>query len=67
VPGESPPRRVAVIGAGMVGLCTAWFLQEHCAEVTVLDRAGVAAGASGANASWAAMRWPRSTRSPPTG
>jgi D-amino-acid dehydrogenase len=50
----------------MVGLCTAWFLQEHCAEVTVLDRAGVAAGASGANASWAAMRWPRSTRSPPT-
>jgi D-amino-acid dehydrogenase len=46
------PDRVAVIGAGMVGLATAWFLQEHGAEVTVLDRAGVAAGASWGNAGW---------------
>jgi D-amino-acid dehydrogenase len=47
-----PPRRVAVVGAGMVGLATAWFLQEHGAEVTVLDRTGVAAGSSWGNAGW---------------
>jgi D-amino-acid dehydrogenase len=47
-----PPRRVAVIGAGMVGLATAWFLQERGVSVTVLDRAGVAAGSSWGNAGW---------------
>lgn len=44
--------RVAVVGAGIVGLSTAWFLQEHGAEVTVYDREGVAAGASWGNAGW---------------
>ncbi len=46
------PERVAVVGAGMVGLATAWFLQERGVEVTVLDREGVAAGASWGNAGW---------------
>jgi len=46
------PQRVAVLGAGMVGLSTAWFLQEHGVEVTVLDEAGVAAGSSWGNAGW---------------
>lgn len=46
------PRKVAVVGAGMVGLATAWFLQEQGATVTVIDRAGVAAGASWGNAGW---------------
>ncbi|GAA1181940.1 FAD-dependent oxidoreductase [Ornithinimicrobium humiphilum] len=45
-------RRVAVVGAGMVGLATAWFLRERGVEVTVLDRKGVAAGASWGNAGW---------------
>lgn len=45
-------RRVAVIGSGMVGLATAWHLQERDVEVTVLDREGVAAGASWGNAGW---------------
>jgi D-amino-acid dehydrogenase len=36
----------------MVGLSTAWYLQEHGVEVTVLDRAGVAAGSSWGNAGW---------------
>ena len=46
------PTKVAVIGAGMVGLSTAWFLQEHGVEVDVLDRDGVAAGSSWGNAGW---------------
>ena len=36
----------------MVGLCTAWFLQEHGLQVTVLERADVGAGASHGNAGW---------------
>src|SRR3954463_11351867 len=43
---------VAVIGAGMVGPSTAWFLQESGAQVTVYDRERVAAGASWGNAGW---------------
>lgn len=48
----SQVRSVAVIGAGMVGLATAWHLREHGVEVTVLDKKGVAAGASWGNAGW---------------
>ncbi len=48
----SSPQNVAVVGAGMVGLATAWFLQERGVSVTVLDREGVAAGASWGNAGW---------------
>ncbi|MBH0008192.1 FAD-binding oxidoreductase [Salinibacterium sp. SWN1162] len=48
------PAKVTIIGAGIVGLCTAWFLQERGVEVTVLDRTGVAAGASLGNAGWVA-------------
>jgi D-amino-acid dehydrogenase len=50
--GLPAPDRVAVVGAGMVGLATAWFLQERGVEVTVIDRDGVAAGASWGNAGW---------------
>lgn len=46
------PQKVAVIGAGMVGLSTAWFLQEQGVEVEVFDRDGVAAGSSWGNAGW---------------
>ncbi|MBN6039012.1 FAD-binding oxidoreductase [Amycolatopsis sp. 195334CR] len=46
------PRTAVVVGAGIVGLSTAWFLQEHGVRVTVLDRTGVAAGASWGNAGW---------------
>src|ERR1035441_6723024 len=43
---------VVVVGAGMVGLATAWFLQEYGVEVTVVDREGIGAGASWGNAGW---------------
>lgn len=46
------PSRVAVVGAGMVGLSTAWFLNEQGVEVTVLERTRVAAGSSWGNAGW---------------
>jgi glycine/D-amino acid oxidase-like deaminating enzyme len=46
------PRNVAVVGAGMVGLSTAWFLQEAGVQVTVYERDHVAAGASWGNAGW---------------
>jgi D-amino-acid dehydrogenase len=47
-------RSAIVVGAGIVGLSTAWFLQEHGVSVTVVDRVGVAAGASWGNAGWIA-------------
>ena len=46
--------RSIVVGAGIVGLSTAWHLQELGVEVTVLDRTGVAAGSSWGNAGWLA-------------
>ena len=48
------PRSAIVVGAGIVGLSTAWFLQERDIAVTVIDRVGVAAGASWGNAGWIA-------------
>src|ERR1700722_13093222 len=48
------PRSAIVVGAGIGGLSTAWFLQEHGVSVTVVDRTGVAAGASWGNAGWIA-------------
>ncbi|RMD65354.1 MAG: FAD-binding oxidoreductase [Alphaproteobacteria bacterium] len=46
----SGPRHVAVIGAGIVGVATALFLQRDAHRVTLIDRAGPAAGASYGNA-----------------
>lgn len=51
---DGGPRSVVVVGAGIVGLSTAWFLQERGVDVTVVDRDGVGAGASGGNAGWIA-------------
>lgn len=51
---DGGPRSAVVVGAGIVGLSTAWFLQERGVDVTVVDRAGVATGASWGNAGWIA-------------
>ena len=46
------PEHVVVVGAGIIGLSTAWYLQEHGIKVTVVDRGGVASGSSWGNAGW---------------
>jgi choline dehydrogenase-like flavoprotein len=46
------PERVAVVGAGMAGLATAWFLQERGVRVTVLERERLTLGYSWGNAGW---------------
>lgn len=46
-------QHVVIVGAGVVGLSVAWFLQEHGCSVTVVDRTGPGAGASHGNAGWA--------------
>ncbi|MCW4385546.1 FAD-binding oxidoreductase [Salinibacterium sp. SYSU T00001] len=47
-------RSVIIVGAGIVGLSTAWFLQERGVEVRVVDRGEVGLGASWGNAGWIA-------------
>lgn len=47
-------REAIVVGAGIAGLSTAWHLQEHGYEVTIVDRNGVASGSSWGNAGWLA-------------
>ncbi|WP_243407667.1 NAD(P)/FAD-dependent oxidoreductase [Frankia canadensis] len=53
------PDHVAVVGGGMVGLCVAWFLQDHGVRVTVFDRDRLTRGAdpAGAGSSWGNAGW----------
>src|SRR5215203_6089401 len=44
--------RVAVVGAGVVGLACVWELRRRGAEVVVLERATVGGGASRGNTGW---------------
>lgn len=44
-------KHVAVVGAGIIGVTTAWYLRQHGFDVTVYERlAGAALGTSAANA-----------------
>jgi D-amino-acid dehydrogenase len=45
----SSPRHAVVVGAGIIGLSTAWRLQQEGWQVTVIDREQPGAGASGGN------------------
>jgi D-amino-acid dehydrogenase len=44
------PRQVAVVGAGIVGVCAALYLQRDGHRVTLIDRQGPGEGASKGNA-----------------
>lgn len=53
--GETPGMtRMVVVGAGLVGLATAYFARQRGADVLVLDRRQVGSGASLGNAGWLA-------------
>jgi D-amino-acid dehydrogenase len=45
-------QRVAVVGAGVVGLACAWELRRRGADVVVLERASVGGGVSRGNTGW---------------
>jgi sarcosine oxidase subunit beta len=48
---------VVVVGAGVVGLSIAFQVAERGASVTVLDRAGIGAGASGVQPGGVRLQW----------
>lgn len=45
-------KKCIVIGGGIIGLCTAYYLQKEGHEVTVIDQSGMDAGASYVNAGY---------------
>src|SRR3954471_965181 len=48
---------VAVVGAGVTGLSVAWHLRRRGLDVLVLERSGVAAGASGVQPGGVRQQW----------
>jgi len=56
-PRVTPPRRVVVCGAGVVGACTAYFLAERGVAVTLVERVAVACAASGKSGGFLALDW----------
>ncbi len=56
---------VAIVGAGLTGLWTAWYLQERdpSLRVVVVEREIAGFGASGRNGGWCSALFPRSTAS----
>jgi D-amino-acid dehydrogenase len=73
-------RRVVVIGGGVIGVCSAYYLARAGADVTVVERGDVAAGSSYGNAGlvvpshavplaapgvlWRGLRWLANPESP---
>src|SRR5437879_13029630 len=53
----SPPRRVVVCGAGVMGASVADVLARGGVEVTVVERTGVACAASGKSGGFLALDW----------
>ncbi|WP_442265322.1 NAD(P)/FAD-dependent oxidoreductase [Tenacibaculum sp. ZS6-P6] len=43
-------KRVVIIGGGIIGLCTAYYLQKEAAEIIVIDKSDFSSGASYVNA-----------------
>ena len=43
-------KKVVVIGGGIIGLCTAYYLQKEGCEITVIDKSNFTSGASHVNA-----------------
>ena len=45
-------RDVLVIGAGVIGVCSAYYLQKAGRRVTIVERDEVCSGSSYGNAGW---------------
>ena len=58
-PMEQPhnPKRVLVCGGGVIGVCTAYFLAEKGAAVTLIEKSSVACAASGKAGGFLALDW----------
>lgn len=52
-------KSVAVVGAGIMGLCTAYYLAKsgRCHEIVLIEEGEVAGGASGRAAGFLARDW----------
>ena len=49
--------RIVICGGGAIGACVAYFLSRRGIEVVVVERAGVAAAASGKAGGFLALDW----------
>lgn len=54
---ESSQKHVVVIGGGIVGSSTAYFLKKRGANVTIVEGSSIAAGASGKAGGLLAYDW----------
>ncbi|CCG81102.1 UPF0673 membrane protein C1F5.03c [Taphrina deformans PYCC 5710] len=68
MPSQQKPKDIVVVGAGIIGVSTAYFLSQHptfdakSTTITILDGSEVAAGASGKAGGLLALDW----HGPPT-
>ncbi|XP_055828107.1 putative oxidoreductase TDA3 [Solanum dulcamara] len=51
------PKKVAVCGGGVIGVCTAYFLSKNGAAVTLIEQSSVACAASGKAGGFLALDW----------
>lgn len=51
------PKKVAVCGGGVIGVCTAYFLSKKGAAVTLIEQSSVACSASGKAGGFLALDW----------
>lgn len=49
---NSPPGHVGIVGAGVIGMTTAWYLARAGVSVTVVDKGAAGSGCSHANGGW---------------
>ncbi|KAA8531654.1 hypothetical protein F0562_006629 [Nyssa sinensis] len=54
---HKPPQRVVVCGGGVIGVCTAYFLAQKGAAVTLVEKSSVACAASGKAGGFLALDW----------